>query len=162
MSTPTDRRTDQKSTAVSDHLTVRPEGDGPPQARFMFEQPDSKRIGGALGAGFLTELCVIGLVLLIGSLLPERVYQAVIPAQLSDKIVWLAEPGPGGGGGGGNKMPDPPKPAEIVKPKPAAGTRTGQADARGTSTCGTAHDSTQDARRRGDNAWDDRIDAGIQ
>jgi protein TonB len=120
MSTPTDRRTDQKSTAVSDHLTVRPEGDGPPQARFMFEQPDSKRIGGALGAGFLTELCVIGLVLLIGSLLPERVYQAVIPAQLSEKIVWLAQPGPGGGGGGGNKMPDPPKPAEIVKSKPAA------------------------------------------
>jgi protein TonB len=58
-------------------------------------------------------------VLLIGSLLPKRVYQAVIPPQLSERIVFLSEPGPGGGGGGGNKMPDPPKPAEIVKPKPA-------------------------------------------
>jgi protein TonB len=85
----------------------------------MFEQPDSKRIGGALGAGFLTELCVIGIVLLIGSLIPERVYRAVIPPQISERVVWLADPGPGGGGGGGNKMPDPPKPAEIVKPKPA-------------------------------------------
>ena len=85
----------------------------------MFEQPDSKRIGGALGAGFLTELFIVGLVLLISYLIPEKVYKAVLPPQLSDKIVWLSDPGPGGGGGGGNKMPDPPKPAEIVKPKPA-------------------------------------------
>jgi len=115
----TESRTEPNPTTASGHLTVRPEEDGPRQVRFMFEQPDSKRIGGALGAGFLTELCIIGLVLLIGSLLPQRVYKAVIPAQLSEKIVWLSDPGPGGGGGGGNKMPDPPKPAEIVKPKPA-------------------------------------------
>jgi periplasmic protein TonB len=119
MSTSTDRRGDQNPTIVSEHLTVRPENDGPRQVRFLFEQSDGKRIGGALGAGFLTELVVIALVLLIGSLLPKRVYQAVIPAQLSERIVFLSEPGPGGGGGGGNKMPDPPKPAEIVKPKPA-------------------------------------------
>jgi protein TonB len=111
--------TDQKAILASEHLTVRPENDGPVQVRFMFEQSDKKRIGGALGAGFLTELCVIGLVLLIGSLLPKRVYQAVLPPQLSERIVFLSEPGPGGGGGGGNKMPDPPKPAEIAKPKPA-------------------------------------------
>jgi TonB family protein len=85
----------------------------------MFEQPDSQRIGGALGAGFITHLVAIALVLLIGSLLPERVFQAVIPPQISERVVWLSDPGPGGGGGGGNKMPDPPKPAEIVKPKPA-------------------------------------------
>lgn len=118
MSTPTERP-DQLSIPTSEHLTVRPEGDGPREARFMFEQPDSKRIGGALGAGFLTELFIVGLVLLISYLIPEKVYKAVIPPQLSEKIVWLSDPGPGGGGGGGNKMPDPPKPAEIVKPKPA-------------------------------------------
>jgi periplasmic protein TonB len=118
MSTSTESRTDQPLLA-SEHLTVRPEADGPRQARFMFEQPDSKRIGGTLGVGFVTELCVIALVLLIGSLIPPRVYRAVIPPQLSERIVWLAEPGPGGGGGGGNKMPEPPKPAEIAKPKPA-------------------------------------------
>ena len=98
---------------------MRPVNDGPVQVRFMFEQPDSKRIGGALGAGFLTELFLIGLVMLIGYLIPERVYKAVIPPQISERVVWLSDPGPGGGGGGGNKMPDPPKPAEIVKPKPA-------------------------------------------
>jgi periplasmic protein TonB len=119
MSKPTERRTDQLSTVASEHLTVRPEGDGPRQVRFLFEQPDSKRIGGAMGAGLLTELLVLGLVLLIGSLIPERAYRAVIPPQLSERVVWLADPGPGGGGGGGNKMPEPPKPAEIVKPKPA-------------------------------------------
>jgi protein TonB len=119
MPTPTERRTDQQSTIASDHLTVRSEGDGPIQVRFLFEQPDRQRIGGALGAGVVTHLFAIGLVLLIGALLPERVYQAVIPPQISERVVWLSDPGPGGGGGGGNKMPDPPKPAEIVKPKPA-------------------------------------------
>ena len=120
VSTSSRRPADKESPSLaSEHLTVRPEADGPRQVRFMFEQSDQKRIGGAMGAGLLTELCVIGLVLLIGSLIPQRVYQAVIPPQLSERIVWLSDPGPGGGGGGGNKMPDPPKPAEIVKPKPA-------------------------------------------
>ena len=119
MSTSPESRTDPKSTAASEHLTVRPDSDGPVQVRFLFEQPDTQRIGGALGAGFITHLFMIALVLLIGSLLPERVYQAVIPPQISERVVWLSDPGPGGGGGGGNKMPDPPKPAEIVKPKPA-------------------------------------------
>jgi protein TonB len=119
MSKATERPTEQPSLAASEHLTVRPEGDGPPQVRFLFEQPDSKRIGGAMGAGLLTEALVLGLVLLIGSLIPERAYKAIIPPQLSERIVWLSDPGPGGGGGGGNKMPEPPKPAEIVKPKPA-------------------------------------------
>ena len=120
MSTSTEPRKDQEEIVpASAHLTVRPEGDGPRQARFMFEQPDSKRIGGQVGAGFLTELIIVGIVLLIGSLIPQRVYKAVLPPQLSERIIFLSEPGPGGGGGGGNKMPDPPKPAEIAKPKPA-------------------------------------------
>jgi len=119
MSTSTGPRKDQEIVPASAHLTVRPEGDGPRQARFMFEQPDSKRIGGQVGAGFLTELIIVGIVLLIGSLIPQRVYKAVLPPQLSERIIFLSEPGPGGGGGGGNKMPDPPKPAEIAKPKPA-------------------------------------------
>jgi len=107
-----------KSAKASGHLSVRPDADGPVQVRFLFEQPDRNRIGGALGAGFLTHLVFLGLILLIASLLPERVYEAFVPPQLSDRIVWLSDPGPGGGGGGGNKMPDPPKAAEIVKPKP--------------------------------------------
>ena len=115
----TERRTEEKSTDTSWYLSVRPEGDGPVQVRFLLDQPDQKRLGGALSAGLVVHIVVIALGLLIVSLLPERVYEAVIPPQLSERIVWLSEPGPGGGGGGGNKMPDPPKPAEIVKPKVA-------------------------------------------
>jgi TonB family protein len=102
-----------KAGYVSSHLTVRPDTDGPTEVRFLFDQPDSQRMGRALGAGLLTELVVIGLVLLVMSLLPKRAYQAILPDRLSENIVWLSEPGPGGGGGGGNKMPDPPKQAEL-------------------------------------------------
>jgi TonB family protein len=105
----------------SSHLTVRPDTDGPREVRFMFDQPDGQRIGRSLGAGLLTELVVIGIVLLVMSLLPKQVYQAVLPDRLAEDIVWLSQPGPGGGGGGGNKMPDPPKKIEIKKaevPKP--------------------------------------------
>jgi protein TonB len=97
---------------ASGHLSVRPEGDGPPEVRFLFERPDSERLGGALGVGALVNVVVLGLVLLIASFIPERVYEAVVPDRLSDQIVWLSDPGPGGGGGGGNQMPEPPKPAE--------------------------------------------------
>jgi protein TonB len=86
--------------------------------RFLFEQSDRQRLGGAFGAGIATHIVVLGLVLLIGSLLPERVYEAFVPDELSDRIVWLPDPGPGGGGGGGNEQPEPPKPAEILQPKP--------------------------------------------
>lgn len=102
-----------KAGYVSSHLTVRPDTDGPTEVRFLFDQPDSQRMGRALGAGLLTELVVIGLVVLVMSLLPKKVYQAVLPDRLSEDIVWLSQPGPGGGGGGGNKMPDPPKQAEL-------------------------------------------------
>lgn len=103
----------EKPGNVSSHLTVRPETDGPTEVRFLFDQPDSQRMGRALGAGLITELVAIGLVLLVMSLLPKKVYQAVLPERLSEDIVWLSDPGPGGGGGGGNKMPDPPKKAEL-------------------------------------------------
>jgi TonB family protein len=102
-----------KPGEVSSHLTVRPDTDGPTEVRFLFDQPDGQRMGRALGAGLATELVVIGLVLLVMSLMPKRVYQAVLPDRLSEDIVWLSQPGPGGGGGGGNKMPDPPKKAEL-------------------------------------------------
>lgn len=109
----TQREQTASAELVSSHLTVRPETDGPREVRFMFDQPESQRIGRSLGAGLATELVVIGLVLLVMSLMPKRVYQAVLPDRLADDIVWLSQPGPGGGGGGGNKMPDPPKQAEL-------------------------------------------------
>jgi protein TonB len=113
MSTTTQREQHEKPPVESSHLTVRPDTDGPPEVRFLFDQPDGQRIGRSLGAGLLTELVVIGLVLLVMSLMPKRVYQAILPDRLAEDIVWLSQPGPGGGGGGGNKMPDPPKKAEL-------------------------------------------------
>jgi protein TonB len=87
----------------------------------MFAQPESHRdIRSAVSAGFLVHAAFIGLVLLIGSLVPERLYEAVLPERLPD-LVWLAMPGPGGGGGGGgNKSPDPPKKVELPKPEKAS------------------------------------------
>jgi TonB family protein len=113
MATTTKREQPQGTAVESSHLTVRPETDGPREVRFMFDQPDGQRIGRSLGAGLLTELVVVGIVLLVMALLPKKVYQAVLPDRLADDIVWLSQPGPGGGGGGGNKMPDPPKKAEL-------------------------------------------------
>ena len=113
MSTTTQREQHERPGLESSHLTVRPETDGPREVRFMFDQPDGARIGRSLGAGLLTELVVIGLVLLVMSLMPKKVYQAVLPDRFAEDIVWLSQPGPGGGGGGGNKMPDPPKKAEL-------------------------------------------------
>jgi periplasmic protein TonB len=113
MSTMAQNEQQEKAGHVSSHLSVRPDTDGPVEVRFMFDQPDGQRIGRSLGAGLLTEIAAVGLVLLVMSLLPKKVYEAVLPDRLSDDIVWLSQPGPGGGGGGGNKMPDPPKKAEL-------------------------------------------------
>jgi hypothetical protein len=89
MTTTTQREQIERPAPESSHLTVRPETDGPREVRFMFDQPDGQRMGRALGAGLMTELVVIGLVLLVMSLMPKRVYQAVLPDRLAEDIVWL-------------------------------------------------------------------------
>jgi periplasmic protein TonB len=113
MSTTTHSKQPETTALPSAHLTVRPDNEVPREVRFMFEEPDGARIGRSLGAGLITEAVVIGIVLLVMSLMPKQVYEAVLPDRLSEDIVWLSQPGPGGGGGGGNKMPDPPKKAEL-------------------------------------------------
>lgn len=101
-----------RAAAAPSHLTVRPEGLGPAEVPFLFQQ-QNQRIGNALGVSVVTHLAVIGLLFLMAQLVPEKVYQAVLPDTLPD-IVWLAEPGPGGGGGGGgNESPEPPKKVEL-------------------------------------------------
>jgi protein TonB len=96
----------------SSHLSVRPDGDRVVEVRFSFETPQG-RAGRAALASLLTHAAMVGVFLLFARMVPDRVYEAVLPPDLSDRIVWLAEPGPGGGGGGGNRMPEPPKPAEL-------------------------------------------------
>ena len=94
------------------HLSVRPDGVGPMEVPFLFQQ-QNQRIGNALGVSVVTHIAVLGLLFLISQLVPDKVYQAVLPDTLPD-IVWLADPGPGGGGGGGgNESPEPPKKVEL-------------------------------------------------
>ena len=79
---------------------------------FLFQQ-QNQRIGNALGVSVVTHIAVLGLLFLISQIVPDKVYQAVLPDTLPD-IVWLADPGPGGGGGGGgNRSPEPPKKVEL-------------------------------------------------
>jgi TonB family protein len=73
------------------------------------DQPTSK--ARALG-GTVVHVAAIALLILVVRMLPEKVYESILPNRLED-IVYLVEPGPGGGGGGGNKSPDPPKQAEV-------------------------------------------------
>ncbi|MGH9236585.1 MAG: energy transducer TonB [Vicinamibacterales bacterium] len=49
----------------------------------------------------------------LGRLVPDKVYDAVIPTRLTEKLVWLAQPGAGGGGGGGNRSAEPRRRAEL-------------------------------------------------
>jgi TonB family protein len=101
--------------AHTSSLSIRP--DDPLTVLGVLEDPNA-RVRSMLGAGLVTHLVAIGIILLIAALLPKRAYQAILPDTLSDKIVWLSDPGPGGGGGGGNKMPDPPKKAEVKTETP--------------------------------------------
>src|SRR4029434_10348436 len=150
MALSTQRKQHERTAVESSHLTVRPDTDGPREVRFMFDQPDGQRIGRSLGAGLLTELVVVGIVLLVMALLPKKVYQAVLPDRLSEDIIWLSQPGPGGGGGGGNKMPDPPKKAEL-KGEQKISVPTASAPQRGPperrASAGDAQHSRADARR---------------
>jgi periplasmic protein TonB len=103
--------TEPKSTVG--HLTVRPASLGPAEVHFSFEYQE-KRIGGAIGASLLTHVVGVVLFLIVASLIPERVGQAMLPDRLPDQIVWLSQPGPGGGGGGGgNQQKEPPKKVEL-------------------------------------------------
>ncbi len=92
------------------HLSVRPEGEGA-DIRVMFA--DQATSGTRVLSGTIVHVAAIALLLLVVSILPESVYESILPNRLNEDIVYLVDPGPGGGGGGGNKSPDPPKQAEV-------------------------------------------------
>src|SRR5215510_16412179 len=117
MATPNPPGPTNPTSFESKHLHVRPEGVGPAEFHFTFEMQE-KRIGNALGVSIGSHAAIVLLIFLVARMLPEKVYESVLPDRLPD-IVWLAQPGPGGGGGGGgNKSPDPPKKVEIKGEKP--------------------------------------------
>jgi len=85
--------------------------DRPVELRFGFEHRQS-RVG--VGASMAAHIVGALIVLMVIRFAPRPAAFEMLPNQLPNDIVWLAEEGPGGGGGGGgNKMPDPPKAAEL-------------------------------------------------
>src|SRR5688572_20798723 len=94
------------------HLTVRPEGLGPQEVPFLFQQQE-KRIGNAIVVSVATHVIMVALAIFIVRMVPPKVYDAAVPDKFED-LIWLADPGPGGGGGGGgNNSPEPPKKVEL-------------------------------------------------
>jgi protein TonB len=93
------------------HVTLRPSGEGA-DLRALFKDPDD-RLGGAMGVSVVTHAAFVAIVIGLASLLPQQVYEAFLPEQLTE-LVWLPQPGPGGGGGGGgDPKPQPIRKAEL-------------------------------------------------
>jgi TonB family protein len=100
--------------ASAGHLSVHVEGAHPPEITFSFENRNERLVPSFASALALDVLVFLVLFLLSRYVPPTKAIRANLPEDISDRIVWLSEPGPGGGGGGGgNKMPDPPKQAEL-------------------------------------------------
>lgn len=98
-----------KSPRPTSHLSVRPVGDGADIREIFSDQVTS---GTRVLSGTIVHVVAVALLLLVVRLLPQKVYESILPSRLED-IVYLVDPGPGGGGGGGNKSPDPPKQAQV-------------------------------------------------
>lgn len=96
------------------HLSVHLDDRRPGEVHFNFER-QGKRMQGALGASFVTHIAFAVLIVLAIRFSPVADGSKIFTQDsLSDRIIWLATPGPGGGGGGGgNKSPEPPRKAEM-------------------------------------------------
>jgi TonB family protein len=105
--------------ADANTAVVTPPPDGPLHVRaerpidvhFSFEHRQS-RVG--VGASVAAHVVMVLLAIVVARYRPEpRIYESP-PELKTDRLVFLAEPGPGGGGGGGgNRMKEPPRVAEL-------------------------------------------------
>jgi protein TonB len=96
-------------------LSIHLDHDRPAEVLFGFER-QGKRMQGALGASLLTHIAFVGLIILAIRFSPSADGSKIFnpPDETSNRIIWVATPGPGGGGGGGgNKSPEPPRRAEL-------------------------------------------------
>ncbi len=88
-------------------------------ANSTFTRKDDRPVGRALAASMVLHGVGLAVVLLLMSMVPERVSE---PAPLEKyDLVFVQTTGPGGGGGGGgNRQPDPPRTLEMKAeaPKP--------------------------------------------
>jgi TonB family protein len=97
---------------MSPFLSLRPEGEGADVRLLFHDQPTASA---RVLSGTAVHAVALATLLLAAQLIPDRFYEAVLPERLSDKLVFLTQPGPGGGGGG-NKSPEPPPPAQLKGP----------------------------------------------
>jgi TonB family protein len=100
---------------ATSHLSIRPAGEGTDIRELFSDQATS---GTRVFSGTVVHVIALGLLLLIAQLIPDKVYESILPDRLNQDLVYLVDPGPGGGGGGGNKSPDPPKKLESPKVEP--------------------------------------------
>ena len=100
-------------------LTILPDDVAPAQVAFLLGT-DRQRMGGSFAASAMSHVVALGLVALILSLAPERIYE-VVDINRYEGIVWLPAEGPGGGGGGGgNESLELPPQAMLEGPDEAA------------------------------------------
>src|SRR5262245_29306950 len=98
---------------MSPFLSLRPEGEGADVRLLFHHQPTGSA---RVLSGTAVHVLAIATLLLVARLLPDRFYEAVLPQDLPEKLVYLVQPGPGGGGGGGDRSPEPPPPAKLKGP----------------------------------------------
>jgi protein TonB len=85
--------------------------DRPADPSFDFED---RHLGGLVGASVLSHLAMVVVAVLVLRFMPRPQFTEIVPEQLPEEIVWLAEEGPGGGGGGGgDNTPEPAKKVEL-------------------------------------------------
>ena len=87
-------------------------------ADSRFTHTDDRKVGRAFAASMLLHGAGLALVVLVMSLVPEKVFEPPVIEKYD--LIFVQTAGPAGGGGGGNQMPDPPKKVEMRAevPKP--------------------------------------------
>ena len=100
-------------------LSILPDTLAPKDVAFQLGATQA-RMGRSVVAAAASHVVGVGLMLLLISLTPARVYEVVQPNRENYGIVWLEEEGPGGGGGGGgNQSLEVPQPVELEGPDEA-------------------------------------------
>jgi len=88
-------------------------------ANSTFTRKDDRPVGRAFMVSMLLHGVGLAVVVLLMSMVPERVFEPAPPEKYDLVFVRTVAPG-GGGGGGGNRLPDPPRKLEMKAevPKP--------------------------------------------
>ena len=101
-------------------LSIMPHALAPTDVDFQLGATQD-RMGRSFAAAAVSHVVGVGLILLLISLSPERVYDIVEPNREHYGLVWLPAEGPGGGGGGGgNQSLEAPRQVELEGPDESA------------------------------------------